>query len=766
MARPGLTRESLRQAGLAWILESTFICQLDLHEQEQLLASMEWRDYPRDRVIIEDGVPGPGVDLIIEGQAILLLRGSDGKLAAHARMGPGQVVGERSLHRGVPTVGQIKAISPVRSLHLSPAPFRALLAGSERLRAFVENLVSLREQGATILELLLRNPFFRLLSRDDLEQFIQSGAIDRVPAGRRVVTAGERSSEVFLLVRGRVAVYAPGGQGASRELLATETAGWLFGHAAALLELPRTADVDTIEATEFLVVQATAFMAIVSQNPSLQRRLFQQLATMDLRAAAARSLTAGTMLVSVYGARPGVGTTTIAYGMAAELATTAPVALVDLAGPATARRLGMSVREEHEGDVPVLSLGVPAAWPFRVVWPRDPGHTLTLLRHLRATVSGAVLVAAQSRDPIDRDAMAECEAVVFVRPGSDVTHAEAARRGQFRVEAVRIDGDSESSLQVGRNAVRVPPDPAAAARFWRSGDLASLRDETCAMGRACRRLVRVLQGRSVGLALGGGGALGFAHVGLIRALRKAGIPIDYVAGSSFGALAAGAYAIGGEAALDRLVEERRRILPWLAAGVIHTRAIAMLVDRLFGRVALSSTEIPFFPVAMDLLTGREVVLSRGTVGEGVRSSSCLPGPFPAWSLGPWRLVDGGIINNVPASVTWEAGANFIVASNIIPSSPGINSARGGPGIRERLRQAALSRLDDLVRSMYLMMSQIGRDRASLADYLFDLDLAGYTIYDFAQGDVIADAGQRQAEAQIEEIVSAYRSDTSARIQRR
>ena len=72
------------------------------------------------------------------------------------------------------------------------------------------------------------------------------------------------------------------------------------------------------------------------------------------------------------------------------------------------------------------------------------------------------------------------------------------------------------------------------------------------------------------------------------------------------------------------------------------------------------------------------------------------------------------------------------------------------------------RFDDMLRSMYLLMSQAGRDRATLADYVFDLDLPGYSIQDVRRGDVIAAAGQRQAERQIGDILEAYRTDIAAR----
>ncbi|MFO0608335.1 MAG: cyclic nucleotide-binding and patatin-like phospholipase domain-containing protein [Polyangiales bacterium] len=753
-----ITRDSLLAEHLDWILETTFLARLTLEEQASVLGAMSWRRYGPGEVFVRAGSPPPGVDLIIEGQVLVERNGP----AAMSRvLGPGHLIGERSLLRASPTVADVKALSPVRALHLTPDAFRALLVRAPHLRADFDALVELRERLPVLLELFLQNSTLRLIGRDGLEQLLDVATFEQLPAGRHILQAGDRSRDVYLLVRGRVVVYAPPTPDRPREVLAIEGPGALLGHAAALLELPRTADVETVEPTEILTVPARAFMDVVSQNPSLQRRLFQQLATMDLRAHDARRAGGAGILVSVYGTRDRVGATTLAYGLASELSQAAPTVLVDLAGAQSARRLGMKTVDSAVEGVDVTRLEAPAAWPFQVLWPRDPDRALALVQRLRERDgrNSHVVVAASSQGAADLGVMGACEALVLVRHADEVTHTESARHGQFRVEALRLRPGLAVLPHTGPHAVRVPEDAPAASAFWRTGDPKVLRDEASGLGRASRRLARVLQGRSVGLALGGGGALGFAHIGLIRVMRAAGVPIDYVAGSSFGSLVAGIYAAGGLDALDALIRERVRLQAHVWGAMLWSKLVARFVDDLVGARQMAETEIAFLPVSMDLLTGRQVVLSHGTIGEGVRSSSCLPGPFAAYRTGSWRLADGGIINNVPASVTWEAGAHFIVASNIIPRSTSSSSQ-----LPEALSdlEAQVHRFDDMLRSMYLLMSQAGRDRATLADYVFDLDLPGYSIQEVLRGDVIAAAGQRQAERQIGDILEAYRTDIAAR----
>ena len=171
--------------------------------------------------------------------------------------------------------------------------------------------------------------------------------------------------------------------------------------------------------------------------------------------------------------------------------------------------------------VPLMRLPPTAARSFPVLWPGDPGQALALIDALRARDGERthVVVAASPQSPLEAPAVAVCEALVLLRRADEVTHAEPARHGQFRVEAVRLGPGTAALPHTGPHTVRVPEDAAAAQGFWRAGDPRGLRNEGCRFGRAVQRLGRVLQGRSVGLALGGGGALGFAHLGLIQIRR-------------------------------------------------------------------------------------------------------------------------------------------------------------------------------------------------------------------------------------------------------
>lgn len=195
--------------------------------------------------------------------------------------------------------------------------------------------------------------------------------------------------------------------------------------------------------------------------------------------------------------------------------------------------------------------------------------------------------------------------------------------------------------------------------------------------QALARIVRDLGGHQVGLALGGGGARGLAHIGVIKVLEDEGIPLDLLAGSSFGAVVAAAYAVGRSA--QRLVDDMR--YHWSHLGnflldvfdyniprtaLLRGRKIRRMIDIAMADETIEGCPVPVYVVCTDLITGREVVLDRGKLGEAIWASGSLPGVFKPVRWGNHLLVDGAVLNKVPARVLREKGARVIIAVNVTP----------------------------------------------------------------------------------------------------
>lgn len=175
----------------------------------------------------------------------------------------------------------------------------------------------------------------------------------------------------------------------------------------------------------------------------------------------------------------------------------------------------------------------------------------------------------------------------------------------------------------------------------------------------------------IGLALGGGAARGFAHVGVIQVLEEAGMPPQLVTGTSAGSLVAALYASGKSPQELRRVAETMEeaeitdwMLPILNRGALRGEALARYVNSQVGGKSIEQMKIPLGIVATDLKNGEVVTFRRGNTGSAVRASSAVPAVFQPVRIGEREYVDGGLVAPVPVKQAREMGANFVIAVDI------------------------------------------------------------------------------------------------------
>lgn len=176
----------------------------------------------------------------------------------------------------------------------------------------------------------------------------------------------------------------------------------------------------------------------------------------------------------------------------------------------------------------------------------------------------------------------------------------------------------------------------------------------------------------IGLALGGGGARGIAHIGVLKAFEENGITFDYVAGTSAGSIVGAMYAFGKtpdemlQIAHSIRVKDIRRSKFFMPS---KTDGIQGLLKDNLGDVDISSAKIPFSAVAVDLITSREIAFTRGNLAKIVSGSCAVPGVFVPVEYEDMHLSDGGLQNNIPSDVPRHFGCDYVVAVDV-------NSTRG------------------------------------------------------------------------------------------
>jgi len=177
--------------------------------------------------------------------------------------------------------------------------------------------------------------------------------------------------------------------------------------------------------------------------------------------------------------------------------------------------------------------------------------------------------------------------------------------------------------------------------------------------------------KKIGLVLGSGSARGWAHIGVISALAELGIRVEYVAGTSMGALVGAVHASGGIDALKEfaLQLDWRRIVYFLdvvfpKSGLIDGKTVADFIRSQVKETRIEDLPLPFRAVSTDLTTGREMVIREGDIIEAVRASISIPGIFTPVQAADAVLVDGGLVNPVPVSVARSMGADFVIAVDL------------------------------------------------------------------------------------------------------
>jgi NTE family protein len=254
----------------------------------------------------------------------------------------------------------------------------------------------------------------------------------------------------------------------------------------------------------------------------------------------------------------------------------------------------------------------------------------------------------------------------------------------------------------------------------------------------------------VGLALGGGAARGFAHIGVIKALEAQGIVPDIVVGTSAGSVVGALYAAGNNGfKLNRMALEmdEAAISDWAvplfakSSGVLKGEAIQRYINRAVRNAPIEKFPISFGAVATDLQNGKPILFQRGNAGMAVRASSSVPGVFQPVKIGDKSYVDGGLVAPVPVRYAREMGADFVIAVNISADPDA---------------QPSTSSLDVVLQTFAIMGQTINRLEMKDADIVITPSLGAMKGSDFSGRNLAILAGEQAAAAMMPELRAKLR----------
>lgn len=284
------------------------------------------------------------------------------------------------------------------------------------------------------------------------------------------------------------------------------------------------------------------------------------------------------------------------------------------------------------------------------------------------------------------------------------------------------------------------------------------------------RLARNLSETSRGIVLGGGGARACAHIGVLDVLDAEGIDFDVVAGTSMGAVIGAGYAAGYDARslsemIGKIIPDSDAILDkhWPLVSFFRGRKLNHALYEAFGNMRFEDLEIPFFCNGADLDSGRSLVFDKGFLASALRATVSLPGVYPPFRMGNYRIVDGGVINNMPGNILRDRGYNRIIGVNVSPledhraTETRVIDRKGG--IIKRIKDyfSLPPILNIINRAIAIQGIELLKFRMDDFDYIFHPDVVHWDVFDFHCREEIIDAGRKAAQEHLPEIKeSLYR----------
>ncbi|MCC6176535.1 MAG: cyclic nucleotide-binding domain-containing protein [Chloroflexi bacterium] len=624
------------------------------------------------------------------------------------------------------------------------------------------------------------SPLFRGVPADRLPDLAASFEARTLASDAIVVREGEPGDALFVVETGLVEVFLarPGGE---EVVLSRLGPGEAFGEMSVLTGEPRSAAVRTVRPTTVRVVTREQFLRLAADLPLLLFNLSRTLVGRLSQASRAAARVQGCEVVAIVGRVPPLVGSLIATNLAAALSWTTRerVLLVDrppgqaswlpgreqapaLADVWSAGAEGLSVRAFQFGgarlrivslpeDGGFLAATRPVSLPEAFAWLRhnarfvvlnlageDRGDLETLLSQVDRTY--LLVTARQLETPFAGEIVAAFHAArpeVQQRSYPIVISGEGLSLSELRRRTMRRLGMPARSIvpglaQILKDAARNQAPLAIEARHL-------------SFSRAMHWLARDVAGLKVGVALGAGGARGFAHVGVFSFLEEHDIPNDFLAGTSMGSVIAAPKALGmdvaqGRETMLRLHEKFTSLIRptfSLMASLLSPKGVEDTYRELVGDANLEELPVPFAVVAADLETARPIVLTEGSLADAMRASSAIPLVWPPKVIGKYRLVDGAVLNPVPTQPVRDLGADIVIAVDLSArSEPGADGARG-------------ERHPNIFQNVFRCIDIMTADRAVRDCLLADVvirprfELTGWKHFD--QADAYAAAGYQAAE---------------------
>jgi len=538
------------------------------------------------------------------------------------------------------------------------------------------------------------------IDAESLDRLATAAVQFSLPAGNTLFESGTTSDGIYLVIAGRIGVKIAGTDGWTAQL----RSGELLGELSWLMNAPHSAQLVATRDSELLWLSKALLDDIAARSPRFALAIARLCAQRLYRSTRGSDNAPRARVFTIVPNSPDVDAVSFAASLVTEL-----------------NRIG---RAEFVWDV------------------RASSHTVGWFNHIEENNDYVVYLADASSSGWTRQCVRQADLLLLAANVRDTPRpwAEAlltiAGKSASPVELVLLHGDGFAYGHTTR---------------WLESTSASAHHHVVDSADMAR-LTRLITHRGVGLVLSGGGARGFGHLGVIRALREAQVPIDYVGGASIGAIIAAGAALGWDDAEMRLRYRRsfvdtNPVNDYTFPFVALTRGgkVTRLLRREFGEVLIEDTRLPYFCVSANLTTSRAVEHRRGPLWQALRASVAIPGVMPPVLTGDAVLVDGAAINNLPVDLMKLHAPGVVIASDVgadRPFTADYDGAEQPPFWRMLSRSSSGKRRINIFQIL-MRAGMVGGEAGALAQReladlllkppLDDIDLLNWQAFDRAIG---------------------------------
>lgn len=703
---------------------------------EHARADLECVEMAAGEVLLRKGEKADSLYIVVFGTLRATIVLEDGRELVLSEFGCGEMAGEMAMLAGGGASATVSVATDVVLVKVSRAAF-------DRLAKLASTAV--RELASGIRRRLARDQLaiglpklFGPLDETMLKFVEERVEWVRLHAGQTLFSAGDKGEELYFVLGGRLRAVASNGR-----VLSEMTRGESIGEIALLTGEARTATVVAVRDSDLVRISRQAFDEIVGKYPAVMQTI-ARIVVQRLRAKEGLGFAAASgKCIAVLGAGTGNSARAFTERLVRALGTVGPTlhlsagrldTLLNRPGIATAEEdetagirltAWLDEQESHHQFLIYETDDLPSLWTRRCLRQADE---ILLVAHAGSDVApGEVEKALLGiRDSISK---ARQSLVLLHADGSRLptqTSRWFADRNVQRNFHVRLDRDDDFG-----------------------------------------RVARCLGDAAIGLVLGGGGARGLAHIGVVRALREAGIPIDMIGGTSMGAVMASLVAMDQD--WRQMLETNRDAwlrgkphkeysLPFIS--LIRSRRLDSMAKKIWGEYDIEDLWLNFFCISCNLSTAATMIHERGPLWKAIRASASLPGVFvPVLSDGH-ILVDGGLVNNLPGDVMRERACRTLIVVDVGSEHEFVFKLPEFPSPWQFLRSRILpftTRIDVphivdvLIRTTDVSSSQKTREVRKNADVCLRPPIDAYGVLQFEALDEIAEVGYRYAKTTIEEL---------------